>query len=144
MTAYKQFIPDWVPTSTNQLLGHWGAAARKKKLDREMIWAHCAHIPKAEKKRTLRVRLYINGKGRSPDPDNIQKSLHDALKKNGLIVDDSDKWLLAMQPEIIRPALSKGTEIFLMDMEDIKPNFADGIRPELTVKSRNRAESLDA
>lgn len=142
MTAYKIFIPDWKPRSTNDLFGHWSYAYKLKKMDKEMVAAYCQVIPKATTKRLLRVKIYLNGKWRAPDPDNITKSLYDALKASRLIVDDSDKWLQAMQPEIIRKAITRGTEIFLMDIEEGKPGYARGITPEITAKAKH--ERLDA
>lgn len=116
MTRYRIFIPDWHPSSTNKLLENRWSAARKKKVDAKMIWVYCSRIPKATQRRFLSVALLINGKGRSPDPDNITKSLFDGLKQCGMIIDDSEKWLEWERPKIIRPAISKGTDIYLMDI----------------------------
>lgn len=110
-------IPRWIPTSVNKLMSHhWASANRLKRADTQMIgvYAAKASIPKAEGKRRVLTTITVN-RGRAPDPDNLQKSLNDALVKCGLLVDDSHIWL-ETKPVIIKRGKAKHTTIILEDM----------------------------
>lgn len=97
-------IPNWHPTKSNQLVGvHYHKAAKLKKSDSKMIWAYSARITDKPKiKQRLTLEIHISGRGRTPDPDAYFKSLNDALVKNGLLVDDSDKWVELAPVKFIR------------------------------------------
>lgn len=110
-------IPNWTPTSVNKLMSnHWASANRLKRADTQMIaaYAHKAGVKKAEGKRSVQTILTVHT-GRAPDPDNIQKSLNDALVKCGLLVDDSHIWLETQPVKILR-GKAKHTTIILEDM----------------------------
>lgn len=110
-------IPHWIPTSVNKLMSnHWASANRIKKADAQMIavYAHKQGIPRAEGKRSVQTILTYH-RGRACDPDNIQKSLNDALVKCGLLVDDSHIWL-ETKPVIIKRGKAKHTTIILEDI----------------------------
>lgn len=130
MGAYKIFVADWRPTLTNELFSlHWSKASKRKKADAMMLMVHCSHIPKAETKRIVKVKIYINGSGRTPDPDAPLKSLLDALVKIGMLKDDSQKWVEIFPVEYVRGALTAGTEILLQDIPQYPPMVCDGVPP---------------
>jgi hypothetical protein len=82
-------------------------------------------------RRRLRVRFtpalgrdkgtgrYLAGAGtKTPDPDNLNKTLRDALVDGGWLVDDRPDWLEGTEPVILPPAgPSPRTEIELEDLE---------------------------
>jgi hypothetical protein len=95
MTIHTLDIPRWRPALLNELMRSVKSKIRLKKLDREMVWGSALEqkIPKATGKR--RVSLHVTlGKGmREFDYDAPWKSLNDAMKHAGLIVDDSCQYL---------------------------------------------------
>lgn len=110
-------IPNWIPTSVNKLMSnHWASANRLKRADAQMvgIYASKQGIPKATGKRSVQTILTYH-KGRACDPDNTQKSLHDALVKCGLLVDDSHVWLETKPVQILR-GKARHTSIILEDI----------------------------
>lgn len=110
-------IPNWIPTSVNKLMAnHWASANRLKRADTQMIAVYASKqgVSKANGKRRVQTILTVH-KGRAPDPDNIQKSLNDALVKCGLLVDDSHVWLETMPVQIQR-GKKKHTTIILEDI----------------------------
>jgi Holliday junction resolvase RusA-like endonuclease len=110
-------IPNWYPVSLNEMAGyHWSVKARLKRQDVDMIagYAMQAGLRKASCKRY--VRIYFHGwhRGRRPDPDNLLKSLLDAMVQAGLLVDDSLTWCEWERPEIIQSTV-KQTVITISD-----------------------------
>lgn len=84
-------VEDWLPTSVNLLLQtHPMHRAKLKKRDAEVVGVAALQqaIPRASGKRRLFITL-AQCRGRSPDPDNVLKSLLDGLVKCGLLLDDA-------------------------------------------------------
>jgi hypothetical protein len=94
-------IPNFMPISTNRLMRlHWAHRNARLKEDRAVIGAHFlqAGIPKALGKRRVSLLQHCRkGKGsdachrfysRLADPDNLLKSLLDALATCRAILDD--------------------------------------------------------
>lgn len=117
--TFKLVIPD-TPTSLNKLLSmHW--AARKRIKDRfgvaVMIGVANSGIPadfqNPPKKIHIDTIIYVSGRGRLPDGDNLCKHLFDSLKDNCVIHDDSQEWLSWTQPIIQRDNINPRTEIFV-------------------------------
>lgn len=128
MSGYKIFIPNWRPSTVNQLMNcHWAVASRMKKSDAGMLWRYCSYIPKAEKKRLIKIKIYLQGKQKEADPDAYWKSLLDGLVLNGLLVDDSSKWVELMPVEYEHHAITAGTEINLLDIDILSDARAAGI-----------------
>jgi len=120
MTCHTIRIPRWKPVLTNTLMGnHWAKAAKLKKADMQMVSAYClqAGIPRAKGKRRVELVVEIAGRGRTPDPDSMWKSLLDALKQAGMLVDDSGKWCEIVPPQIIRKAKETATTIQLTELD---------------------------
>jgi len=78
-------------------------------------------VPKATKKRHLRIERY--GKGKPLDPDNLiggaKCVITDNLKDMGLLVDDSDKWLALEGENMPLPKGQKPHTILLL--WDVQP-----------------------
>jgi hypothetical protein len=97
-------LNDWVPVSKNLKVRGIRAWHRARQRDNRTIalWAeHPDGPPPATAKR--RVTFVVERRrraGRLPDPQNLQESLFDALTANGLVVDDSGRWLSFGEPEV--------------------------------------------
>jgi hypothetical protein len=116
---WKIEIPLWRPATVNELMkrgNHWSRAARLKNLDLGMIACHLviANVPEATGNRRVGLEIVQPG-GRFPDPDNVWKSLLDALVLLGLLRDDSAKWCELAPPVFTRGPLR--TVITLTEME---------------------------
>jgi Holliday junction resolvase RusA-like endonuclease len=116
---WKIEIPLWRPATVNDMTkrgNHWSRAARLKQRDLEMIacYSIVAKVPEATRKRRVGLEI-VQPIGRFPDPDNVWKSLLDALVLLGLLRDDSAKWC-----ELAPPVFTRGpgrTVITLTDLE---------------------------
>lgn len=104
---YVITIPQWKPVSVNKFRNPYARHGLKKK-DAATIHKQCLlvdKIPAAKGKRKVDTHIILkSGKGRPIDPDNVLKSLLDALVKCGMLKDDSDKWC-----DWTKPTLEKGT-----------------------------------
>jgi Holliday junction resolvase RusA-like endonuclease len=109
-------IPNWHPKRLNELIGcHWAAAGRKKKADRNLVWAYTRKVPKAKLPRRVTLTLTMAPRQRRGDGDAYWKSLLDALVHCGLLVDDGPKWCELAPVRYVRgPAMA--TEIGLEDL----------------------------
>lgn len=133
-------IPNWLPTSDNELGGHWAKARDKKIVDAQMINAYALKygIPKATGKRIVRIVLVIgkHKRGRLPDPTNFYKSTCDALKACGMLIDDNSTWMEHLPTEVIRGEHTE-TIIHLHDVPP--PAYAIGsITDKYTAKSKRK------
>lgn len=90
---FKLVIPRWRPALVNELRGHHMHAARLKKIDANMVAGYVAlnRIPKAAGRRRVDLTLVLTT-GREPDEDAVWKSLKDALKLCGMLIDDGRRW----------------------------------------------------
>lgn len=117
MLKYKITIAD-TPTSLNKLLRmHWAARKRIKErfggavfigIMQSQIPNNFQAIPKKIK---LKIKIYVGGRGRLPDGDNLLKHLFDLLVENGVLYDDSQEWLQWTQPEILRDTINPRTVV---------------------------------
>ena len=84
------------------------------------VYCHQAGVPKASGKRRVSVTILqpASTPGRMPDPDNLLKSLLDALVQAGMLVDDSSKWLTQGKVEILREPTVAALET-VIEFEDI-------------------------
>jgi Holliday junction resolvase RusA-like endonuclease len=111
-------IPDYHPTRLNDLLNcHWAAAAKKKRVDRDVIslYARMQEIPQAETKRRVSMMLTLAPRQRAGDNDAFWKTTLDALVKCGLIRDDNRQWCELGQVTFKRGE-TRRTEITLEDL----------------------------
>lgn len=113
-------IDGWCPPSVNLLLkSHWGAANRMKRAVKNRIWAEALaakpRLTAATGRRRVGVEVTVSGRSGMPDGDNILKALLDALKANGLILDDSARWC-ELGEVAVRRGPRKGTKITLEDI----------------------------
>jgi len=109
-------IPDWRPARINSLVGvHWAVAAKRKKLDRNLLSVYFQGKPKATTKRRVRLHIILTGRQKEADPDAQYKSLLDGLVKCGMLVDDSNQWCEITTPTYDR-ALQGSTTIMLEDV----------------------------
>jgi hypothetical protein len=109
-------IPGWRPTFDNELKAVPMAAHRLKKRDVSILGhvAMALGVPSAIGRR--RVRLMIRNRfGAFPDDTAPLKSLWDALKRNGLLIDDSREWLEFVWP----PTYERGPKMTVIELEDI-------------------------
>jgi hypothetical protein len=82
------------PPALNELLGHWGKAHRLKAdwTQRVMVAKSNLRTPKATERRRVDILVALGKGKRKTDPDALWKASLDALKLNGLLVDDSPTW----------------------------------------------------
>jgi Holliday junction resolvase RusA-like endonuclease len=131
-------IARWKPISLNVLMAmHWRTRNRHKQGDYALIKAMCAGVKKAvvtrkpshgSKKGAIidgesgpvrKVDIVITlGKGhKRMDKDNVWKVALDGLKAAGVIVDDSEKWLVRGEVEYHRSGSDDfGTIIIITDV----------------------------
>jgi hypothetical protein len=116
MGVYQLVIPDWLPVTLNQLLGHWRRSGRRKRSDREVIRGYwfASGWPAARGRRRVSITL-TQVSGRPRDPDGVRKSVLDALVHAGAIVDDSQLWL-EEGPVTIEFGARRQTQIVLEDV----------------------------
>lgn len=120
MAGTQKFqIDNWQPTSVNRLLQlHWYARNALKIADADVvkIAGLNGNITQAKGKRLVRVTVVLSYRQRrSPDDDNLRKSLLDALVKAGYLVDDSPKWC-TVEPFVFLKGPKKAT---IIELEDV-------------------------
>lgn len=111
-------IPHFHPTPLNKLLHcHWGTASKRKKSDRQMIWAYAkqANVPAASGKRSVEIIITLAPRQRACDPDSQTKSLLDALVHCGLLTDDNRQGVEILPVQFKRGSF-KLTRIVLKDL----------------------------
>ena len=115
MGRYVMDIPGWRPTLDNRLRGNvFAAHARKKNDFLKVANAGLAlRVPPATGPRRVSVTIAVP-RGKFPDPLAPYKSLLDALKRNGLLVDDDGKHCLPEPAVYVRGP--KATTIVLEDL----------------------------
>lgn len=108
-------IPNWHPAPVNRLYsGHWAKRKRLKEKDADIVAHYAQPWPKATSKRRVKVAIVLGPRQRACDSDAYFKSLLDALKHAGMIVDDSPKWVELAPVEFTRG--DRATEIWLEDI----------------------------
>lgn len=118
-------LPGFVPVSVNRLMnGHWAKRKRLKDSDASFVAYSClaAQIPPAEGKRRVSCFIQVSGRRRSPDPDNVLKSLLDALVRCRMLIDDSAKYIELGSIQVVRGEKTT-TTVTLEDIEDEKVRF---------------------
>lgn len=113
-------IERWYPSTINQLLRSVRMRIRRKKLDREVIMAHAwqQKIPKAQGKRRVSVHIVLGKGKRAADADAYHKSLLDACKHAGIIVDDTSRYVELAPVTFSRNSIQPGTVITLEDLPE--------------------------
>lgn len=109
-------IPNWHPSTTNQLLGagHWAVAAKRKKSDCNLIRTYFHHLKPASKKRRVSL-IIVLGKGqRGGDVDAYWKVTLDGLVQSFQLVDDSKNWC-----EIAPVKFERGDVATIIELEDM-------------------------
>lgn len=91
--------------------------SRMKKSDREMVagYARLAEVPKAKRKRRVRLTIVLGPRQRGADPDAFWKGLLDSLVAAELLVDDSKEWV-ELAPVEYERGKERATRIVLEDM----------------------------
>lgn len=115
--SWTVVIDGWHPPKLNQLMsGHWAKAAKLKKAANGVIRraVYLASVPVALGRRRIKISVYVEGRGRRPDPDAFLKATLDALKHSGRIIDDSQEWCEWERPLILSG--TKRTEILIEDI----------------------------
>ena len=103
MAVYTIKIPNWRPTPLNQIMGaHWAVGHKRKKADANIIRCYTRHLPTAECKRVVSLKMILGKGQRKFDDDAPWKSLLDALVQAKMLVDDSPKWCAFTAPEYER------------------------------------------
>ncbi len=107
------WVPGWHPASLNQMQGwHWRRIHRLKKGDVFVVHAHAKRTPLTQaraadgasgERRHVALTIVLRPRQRACDADNYWKSLLDALKRCGYLVDDSRQWC-----EWDRPTFERG------------------------------------
>ena len=117
--VYRVAIPGWRPALLNEYVGrHWSVGARLKKRDRKFVGvAVVAHgVPLARCKRRVTLTIVLGPRQRQCDPDAPWKSLLDALKACGALVDDSPDWC-EVAPLVIERGARLESYIELTDID---------------------------
>lgn len=109
------FIPRWHPATVNQLLRSVRTRIRLKKMDRHMVWAYMPAEKKAGGKRRVHLTIVLKPGQRACDPDSYHKSLLDALKQCGMLLDD-DRQHCELAPVLFERSKSWGTVIRLEEL----------------------------
>lgn len=120
MSTHVLEIDGWHPARKNEWEGrHWSVKNRIKAADKAVVFAanFNAGIPKATTKRRVRLTITLGPRQRGGDVDAYWKSLLDALKCAGLIIDDSKEWVETPPVEYVRGP-KKATRIELEDIGD--------------------------
>ncbi len=92
---WKLVIPNWIPVALNRYVGrHWSAGHKLKKVDRQIIMGYTLlnRFPQATGMMEVSMVITLQGRDKERDPDSMWKSVLDALKHAGLLVDDSRRW----------------------------------------------------
>jgi hypothetical protein len=100
---WECLILDWAPASKNLKTNRWRWYAARKRDDAAVaLWAsHDAGPPRATAKRTVRLTVRRRkAAGRLPDQINLMESCADSCVANGLLVDDSARWLAFPEPTV--------------------------------------------
>ena len=118
MTVYTLSIPCWHPARFNQMTGHWANAYRRKNVDKQMIAAYAACLPKAQGKRRVSLHIILDKGQRGGDPDAYTKSLNDALVCAKLLVNDNRQYVENAPTTYSRNPHGWGTRITLEEIED--------------------------
>ena len=110
-------IDGWHPARLNQWDGrHWAVRSKAKAVDRDVIALACrtTGVPVATGKRRVSLGIILGPRQRGGDPDAYWKSLLDALKHAGSILDDR-KECLELGPVTYSRGPRKATVITLED-----------------------------
>lgn len=92
-------IPNYIPPTLNYLLGlHWSKRKAMKRECADFAGYFGKHVPKATGKRRVLLTYTRTGHKKEMDADNCKKIVLDALKKAGLIGDDSPEWCECPDP----------------------------------------------
>lgn len=112
------FIPHWHPATVNQLLRSVKGRIRLKKLDRKIVgdyFGYACKAPRATGKRRVHLIIILKPKQRACDPDSYHKSLLDALKQCGMLLDDNRQHC-ELAPVLFERSKSWGTVIRLEEI----------------------------
>ncbi len=108
---FTLLIPNWRPASKNELaraqLIHWGARARLKQRDADIIAGVCyvAGVTAAIGKRRVGLTITYPPKKHEHDKDAFWLSTLDGLKRCGALWNDSAKWCDYTVPVYLRGPL---------------------------------------
>lgn len=95
---HRIVCPNWRPTPDNNLTdgSHWAKKHRLKKQDKAMIktYAMLANVLRATGKRLVSLEITLSGRQQEADPLAYGKSLNDALVSCGMLIDDSDRYMV--------------------------------------------------
>lgn len=119
MSTHTLTLEKFHPARLNQLLGrHWGAAARLKRRDRDLVYLEALRqgVPPARGRRRVSLLVTLGPKQRAGDPDAYWKSLLDALTHAGLLLDDNRQGVELGDVAFARGACRR-TEVTLTDLE---------------------------
>lgn len=119
-TSWTIEIPGWTPPSLNSLLyKHWSVARRTKRAAMDVVAGSCleAGVTRAIRRRRVSIAVTVKQRSHMLDGDNVPKSVLDAMKHAGAIVDDSAEWC-ELAPVEVRVGDRRGTVIFLEELGD--------------------------
>lgn len=113
-------IDNWHPCRLNELIhAHWAKAARKKRIDRDILALAVAGagVPAARGKRRVGLEITLGPRRRAADPDAYWKGLLDGLVHCGALVNDSPAWVELLPVQYLRGGRN-ATVLFLADVPE--------------------------
>lgn len=121
MNTWQVRIENWHPARLNQLMVNRWKKHDLRRLDDDMVSAMCRffQVPKATGKRRVSLEITLGPRMRA-DPDCWWKSLLDALKNCGMIMDDNSKWV-ELGGVVVTHGPRRETLITLEDLSEEHP-----------------------
>lgn len=122
MATHEIKIPNWRPARLNQFTDKsWYVRSKLKGADFKTIatYVKSLGVPPATGRRKVSLLVVLGKRQRECDPDAFWKSLNDALKKAGMLIDDNRNGCQLGEVEFVRS--HDGSSSTTIILEDVGP-----------------------